>query len=202
MAYPINEIFYSLQGEGFWSGRAAVFVRFSGCNLNCSFCDTDFHKNISMGVDEIVCGVNAFPSDFVILTGGEPSLFADSELMAALHSAGKFVAMETNGTHLAGGGSRGSAQADWVTLSPKDCFNDKARVVLKQADEVKLVFSGDNEEAFVHYSTFPAKHYFLQPLDTGNAEKNSSLLAKGIAYCREHPQWRISLQLHKIMNIR
>ena len=109
--YKINEIFYSLQGEGFYTGTPSVFVRFSGCNLSCPFCDTDHNQGVMMTADEIAAAVNAFPASHVVLTGGEPSLFVDDELTAALQ--GHFIAMETNGTHPVAAG------VDWITMSDR-----------------------------------------------------------------------------------
>ena len=120
--YKINEIFYSLQGEGFYTGTPSVFVRFSGCNLSCPFCDTDHNQGVMMTADEIAAAVNAYPASHVVLTGGEPSLFVDDELTAALH--GHFIAMETNGTHPVAAG------VDWITMSPKSDFVDGAEPVL------------------------------------------------------------------------
>ena len=99
MAYRIHEIFYSLQGEGANTGMPAVFVRFSGCNLHCPFCDTDFASYQEMEVEEILDSIEEYPSDFIVLTGGEPSLQIDNALIEALHEHDKVIAIETNGTH-------------------------------------------------------------------------------------------------------
>ena len=109
----INEIFYSLQGEGFHTGTPAVFVRFSGCNLKCSFCDTRHEEGILMSDEEILRAISAFPSNVVILTGGEPSLWIDQAFIDLLHRAGKYICIETNGTKPLPKG------IDWVTCSPK-----------------------------------------------------------------------------------
>ena len=132
----------------------------------------------------------------VILTGGEPSLYADEVLVDALHELGCYVAIETNGTRPL------HADIDWVTLSPKDCFINDAKVVLEYADEVKLVFDGTNAEAFERYSAFPATRYYLQPCDTGNPDRNSQLIDSAVIYCLAHPHWSLSLQLHKLIGIR
>lgn len=196
MTYPINEIFYSLQGEGYWCGRPAVFVRFSGCNLRCPFCDTDYSRRARLTAAQIVERVGQYESDFVVLTGGEPSLYINKVLTDALHNEGKFLAIETNGTHPISG------DVDWITLSPKDSFVPDAEVALDRADEVKLVYDGRNAEAFLRYARFPATHFFLQPCDTGDAAHNASLRREATQFCLHHPQWRLSLQLHKILNIR
>ena len=110
----INEIFYSLQGEGFHTGTPAVFVRFSGCNLRCSFCDTRHEEGVMMTDEEIVEKVSSFPARIVILTGGEPSLWIDKALISRLREAGKQICIETNGTRPLPDG------IDWVTCSPKE----------------------------------------------------------------------------------
>lgn len=196
MTYPINEIFYSLQGEGYWSGRPAVFVRLSGCNLRCPFCDTDYSHSVPLTASQIAERVGEYEADFVVLTGGEPTLFVDKELTDALHHSGKFLAIETNGTRPLRG------DIDWVTLSPKDSFVTNGEVALQKADELKLVYDGTNTDAFLRYSQFPANHFFLQPCDTGDATRNVQLQKDAIRLCLQHPQWRLSLQLHKLLNIR
>ena len=134
----INEIFYSLQGEGFHTGTAAVFVRFSGCNLKCDFCDTRHEEGTWMEDAAIIETVNQYPAKFVILTGGEPGLWIDDELIDRLHQAGKQVCIETNGT-------RPLPKAiDWITCSPKM----GAPVVLERANEIKVVFIGQDVEAY------------------------------------------------------
>lgn len=189
--YKINEIFYSLQGEGFYTGTPSVFVRFSGCNLSCPFCDTDHNQGVMMTADEIAAAVNAFPASHVVLTGGEPSLFVDDELTAALQ--GHFIAMETNGTHPVAAG------VDWITMSPKSDFVDGAEPVLTECDELKLVYTGQNLD---RYASFAARHHFLQPCDYGDAGKNRLLLKESIQACLDNPVWRLSLQTHKYLDIR
>lgn len=189
--YKINEIFYSLQGEGFYTGTPSVFVRFSGCNLSCPFCDTDHNQGVMMTADEIAAAVNAYPASQVVLTGGEPSLFVDDELTAALQ--GHFIAMETNGTHPVAAG------VDWITMSPKSDFVDGAEPVLTECDELKLVYTGQNLD---RYASFAARHHFLQPCDYGDAGKNRLLLKECIQACLDNPVWRLSLQTHKYLDIR
>ena len=112
--YPVNEIFYSLQGEGYHTGTAAVFLRFSGCNRHCEFCDTDFSKSTMMSAEEIVAEISRYTARTVIVTGGEPLLSLDSALCRGLHGAGKYIHVETNGTLPVPEG------VDWVTCSPKE----------------------------------------------------------------------------------
>lgn len=189
----INEIFYSLQGEGYFAGTPAVFVRFSGCNLACPFCDTDHRSGAELSEAEAVRQVAAFPARHVVLTGGEPSLFATPSFVAALHAAGKYVAIETNGTHPLLEG------IDWVTLSPKDAFVEAAHPVLTRCDELKLLFTG---VPLPSYPGVACTHRFLQPCDTGDEAENRRLLALAVDYCKAHPDWRLSLQTHKYIGIR
>lgn len=193
MNKPVNEIFYSLQGEGYWTGRAAVFVRLSGCNLKCPFCDTDFASHTSMTDDEIVARAREYPSRFVVLTGGEPGLFVDEALIGKLKAAGFYVAIETNGTRLLPDG------IDWITLSPKDDFCTGAEVRLTSADEVKIVFRG---QSLARWDTFATANRFVQPCDVGDEAKNHENIAACIAFCKAHPAWRLSLQTHKMLGIR
>lgn len=195
MTYRINELFYSLQGEGRWAGRPALFLRFSGCNLRCPFCDTDFSSFKEMEADEIIERLKTLGGGcrFVVVTGGEPALQLDDALVDALHAEGYYIAMETNGTRPHPKG------VDWVTLSPKDAYCNGATPVLKEADEVKLVF--DAEHPVVSPSVH-ATYYYLQPCDVGDTERNQEILGKCVEYVKQHPEWQLSLQQHKILNIR
>lgn len=133
--YKINEVFYSLQGEGFFAGRAAVFVRFSGCNLKCPFCDTVFKTFEEITAAQLLRRINPWKRcQFVILTGGEPTLQVDDILIDALHQDGWQIAMETNGTNTVPNG------VDWVTVSPKAAFVKNGNIIVKKASEVKVVF--------------------------------------------------------------
>lgn len=193
--YKINEIFYSLQGEGRWTGRAAVFVRFSGCNLSCPFCDTDFHGYTEMSAEDIVnrCKQESEKCRFIILTGGEPTLQVDATLIEALHQEGYFISMETNGTHPYPQG------IDWVTCSPKDLFCNHAEPVVKKVDELKVVF--DDTHPIKSYE-IDTKYRYLQPCDVDNKARNSLILSNCIQFIKEHPEWQLSLQTHKVIGIR
>lgn len=193
MTKPVNEIFYSIQGEGHSAGRPAVFIRFSGCNLRCPFCDTDHTAHRPMSDEEIVKAAAAFPSRYVILTGGEPGLYVDDALVSSLHEAGFTVAVETNGTRALPNG------IDWVTLSPKNDFCADAGVVLERADEIKIVYIG---QSLAHYDHFPARYYYLQPCDEGNEQRNLFNIKRCYDYCLAHPRWRLSLQIHKLIGVR
>ena len=191
----VNEIFYSLQGEGFNTGTPAVFIRFSGCNLECPFCDTQHQEGKEMTEGDIIEEVSHYKAHLVVVTGGEPALQLTDSLVEMLHFLGKTVAVETNGT------VELPKNVDWITLSPKDAFlGEKATPILKEADELKVVFDGENEP--ILYENININHRFLQPCDTGDAEKNKEIIEKTIEFCKEHPEWRLSLQTHKILNIR
>lgn len=178
----INEIFYSLQGEGFHTGTPAVFIRFSGCNLKCSFCDTRHEAGKPMTDEEILEAIRLYPTHIVILTGGEPSLWIDDAFIEKLHQAGKYVCIETNGTHPL------PSAIDWVTCSPKE----GAPIVLTRIHEIKVVYTGQDVSP---YKELPALHYFLQPCSCSNTEEV-------IDYLLQHPEWRLSLQTHKLLHIR
>ena len=191
----VNEIFYSLQGEGYHSGTPAVFVRFSGCNLRCPFCDTQHEEGIEMSETEIVEAVKAYPASLVVVTGGEPAMQLTEGLVDALHAAGKYVSVETNGTLPL------PKNVDWITLSPKDIWvGPQAAPVLSHADELKLLFDGRHEPSL--YSHIAVAHRFLQPCDMGNDARNAEIMQATVDYIKKNPAWRLSLQIHKILKIR
>lgn len=191
----VNEIFYSIQGEGAYAGCLAIFVRFSGCNLKCPFCDTDFKKYTEMDEYEIVLEVMKQSSSckFVVLTGGEPTLQVNSKLLELLHNKGYYVAMETNGTNEVPAG------VDWVTCSPKCQFVKNGELAIKQCNELKLVYTGENE---VTDFSIKADYYYLQPCDTGAENTNRYIVNSLICYVKENPRWKISVQLQKILEVR
>lgn len=190
----INEIFYSLQGEGFWTGTPMVFVRFAGCNLKCPFCDTEWTSYREMSLGEILSTLRQYPSKKVCITGGEPCLQVTDEFVDALHEAGYTLHMESNGTLIPPKG------IDWLTVSPKEPFvgTGKARVAVQQCDELKLLYPC-NPEQFDHIK---ATYRFLQPIDADNKETSARNTADTIQYICDHPQWRLSLQIHKLLNIK
>jgi 7-carboxy-7-deazaguanine synthase len=211
MSYAVKEIFYTLQGEGAQAGRAAVFCRFAGCNLwsgreadrataVCRFCDTEFVGVDGAGggkfesAEDLAAAVERkWPDDarqgrqFVVCTGGEPLLQMDSNLIDALHARGFEIAVETNGTIAAPAG------LDWICVSPKA----GAGLVQRSGDELKLVYPQDHFEPG-DFLSLSFKHFFLQPMDGPSRAANTEL---AVAYCMEHPQWRLSLQTHKILGI-
>lgn len=208
--YAVKEIFYTLQGEGAQTGRAAVFCRFAGCNLwsgreqdrasaICKFCDTDFADTNGPGggkfahTDDLAAAIEGkwlvVESDrrFVVCTGGEPLLQLDPPLINALHARGFEIAVETNGTCPAPSG------LDWICVSPK------AGAELRQltGNELKLVFPQPGAEP-EKFERLDFRNFFLQPMDGPDRERNTQL---ALRYCMEHPRWRLSLQTHKLLGI-
>lgn len=180
--YKVNEIFYSLQGEGYFTGTAAVFLRFSLCNRKCGFCDTDFAAFTEMTADEIVERVSGYPARHIVITGGEPLLQLDRELVHALHEREFFVQIETNGSLPAPKG------VDWVTCSPKD-----GPWLLKTCNELKVVYQGQDVEPLL--DRFDPQVAYLQPCSCANTDAV-------VAYILDNPHWRLSLQTHKLANFK
>ena len=194
--YPINEIFHSLQGEGYNTGVASVFIRFSGCNLRCAFCDTEHERHTMMPLPAIVDAVMRFTdAPLIVLTGGEPSLYVDEQLLSALRLTGKKIAIETNGTRPLPPG------VDWVTLSPKFGFpgGDALPCVMKCCDELKVVYTGQD---LSQYDFITARHRFLQPCyveDEQQRRLNTQMCVNAVL---NDPRWRLSLQTHRYLGIR
>lgn len=192
----VNEIFYSIQGEGAHAGTPCIFIRLSGCNLKCSFCDTDFKSYEDMTEDEIIEKIQSltYRCKNIVLTGGEPTIQDISVLIYKLQRLGYYVAMESNGTNHA------PFNIDWLTISPKEPFVGSAgKVVQKRCDELKLVFDGKNEPQDFGIT---ADHYYLQPCDMGEPILNSEIINECIKYVKENPKWKISLQTQKILKVR
>lgn len=192
----VNEIFYSIQGEGFHTGRAAVFVRFSGCNLKCPFCDTDFDNYEKLSEEEIVdeCVRIGRGCHFVVITGGEPTLQVTASLIDKFHEKGFFVSMESNGTR------KPPFNVDWLTISPKSPFvGEKANIEVSHCQELKVVF--DIEHPVTDY-TIEAELYYLQPCDTGNQERNKEIINALVDFVKKNPKWKISLQTQKMLAVR
>ncbi|MGD9965894.1 MAG: 7-carboxy-7-deazaguanine synthase [Hyphomonadaceae bacterium] len=208
MTYTVKELFYTLQGEGARAGRAAVFLRFAGCNLwsgreqdradaICSFCDTDFVGTNADGgkfeTAEMLAGaaIAKWPgggAPYVVCTGGEPLLQLDAPLIDALHARGFEIAIESNGTLLSPPG------IDWICISPKA----NAAFVQRCGDELKLVYPQAGADP-AQYEALRFEHFFLSPMDSPAREANTQA---AIAYCLAHPQWRLSLQTHKLTGVR
>ena len=194
--YRINEIFHSLQGEGFHCGTAAIFVRFSGCNLRCAFCDTQHQAGKMMSLQEIVDEVNKYPlAPLAVLTGGEPSLFIDEAFVAELkQKTGKTIAIETNGTRPL------PNNLDWVTFSPKAAFDGGGvePCILIRCDELKVVYLGQD---LAQYDAVEAKYRFLQPCFVEDLEQRKANERACVEAVKAHPNWRLSLQVHRILQI-
>lgn len=189
----INEIFYSIQGEGYHTGTAATFVRFSGCNLKCSFCDTIHQQGVTMSEEDIVQQVQKNPAELVVITGGEPMLQLTSSLVDKLHSIKKYVAIETNGTQPV------LKNIDWITVSPKQGFVGKqGDVIIRHANEVKVVYDGIHTISFFDIN---ADYYYIQPCDTGDNQKNKEIIQQCVQYIKNNPKWKLSLQTQKILNV-
>ncbi|HEY8311899.1 MAG TPA: 7-carboxy-7-deazaguanine synthase [Gemmatimonadaceae bacterium] len=212
MVYTIKEIFYTLQGEGANTGRAAVFCRFSGCNLwnghesgrgdaVCTFCDTDFvgvgpdggkfanAEALAQAVDRAWQPASSERSErFVVCTGGEPLLQLDEAVVDALHRFGFRVAVETNGTQPAVAG------LDWICVSPKA----STTLALTSGDELKLVYPQESAMP-ERFAELKFANFFLQPMDGPSLQENTRA---AIRYCLDHPQWRLSVQTHKVAGIR
>jgi 7-carboxy-7-deazaguanine synthase len=211
VSYSVKEIFHTLQGEGANTGRSAVFCRFAGCNLwsgreadrtsaRCQFCDTDFNGTdgtnggrfqtasaLATVIGQLWPGSRC-ESCFVVLTGGEPLLQTDEPLIDALHHQGFTVAVETNGTIKAPPG------LDWICVSPK------AHALLKQrsGDELKVIVPQDGLD-LIELESLSFRHRFVQPMDGPLLSRNT---AWAIDWCRKHPKWRLSVQIHKLVGIR
>lgn len=190
----VNEIFYSLQGEGYYAGTPAVFIRFSGCNLACAFCDTKHNDGVKMTDQQIIDEVAKYNCKLVVITGGEPSLQLDEEFVGKLHLYGKMVAVETNGTHAL------PRNVDYITCSPKFEYCKNAEIKLSRIDELKVVWDEKNNMSL--YDNIPATRYYLQPCDVQDPVRNKQITESAVRFCLEHPEWRISLQTQKILNVR
>lgn len=192
----VNEIFYSLQGEGAYTGTPAIFIRLSGCNLRCDFCDTKHWMYKDYTNEEILREITKYePCKFVVITGGEPGLQLDDEFVDMLHEKDYFVAIETNGTqHLYPG-------IDWVVCSPKFEFCPNAKLKLDHIDELKVVYRGKRQD-MSKYDGIIAEQYYLQPCDVGDLEANQRIINETIDYIKKHPKWNLSLQTQKILGVR
>jgi len=219
--YSVKEIFYTLQGEGFWTGTPSIFVRFSGCNYwsgreedkaasLCPFCDTDFVGTDGENGGKLSAGEIAIKAiragkregyigkgmpGHCVLTGGEPTLQLTSEIYGALHQSRFRVAVETNGSnHI----SPLPRQVDWVTLSPKV---PGEKVTLRRCNELKLLYPlpfGGEPEDFLSEWKGGADHFYLSPIEDENWEGNTQAT---IDYCMRNPRWRLSLQTHKVVGL-
>jgi len=193
MNLKVKEIFYSLQGEGGRQGGASIFIRLSGCNLMCDFCDTDYSGGDDMSLEQILSVIQQFPCKWIVWTGGEPTLQLTDECLLFFKQAGFFQAIESNGV------SRLSDLLDYKVVSPKSWgFNTKEKN--PQVDEVRFPVK---EDKFIPCITsFPeAKYYFISPIFTKNKEETKVNIDYCVEYVKQNPEWRLSLQVHKLIGI-
>lgn len=184
--YRLNEIFVSLQGEGRWTGTPTIFIRFAGCNLACSWCDTDYSPRVELSEPELLQHIKtlSFQGKRIVLTGGEPTLQVQQSLIDALHENGFLLHMETNGVN-----PLEILGINWLTVSPK---LPGIGWRLRSGHELKVVYEGQNLSPYLD-SEF--QHYYLQPCSMSN-------ITETIQAIQENPQWTLSLQTHKLLNIR
>ncbi len=213
MSYSVKEIYYTLQGEGAQSGRAAVFCRFSGCNLwsglerdraqaICRFCDTDFVGTDGQNggkfktAEALATAIAAqwvhaaYDAAYVVFTGGEPCLQLDAPLIDALHDIGFEIGIETNGTLPV------PADVDWICVSPKPYVT----FVQETGNELKFIYPQEDLSPD-DFATLDFEHFYLQPMDVADEAERLHNVRAAIAYCLENPHWTLSLQTHKIIGI-
>jgi len=193
MNYKVSDIFQSLQGEGYWAGRSAVFIRLHGCNLTCSFCDEKLHKERyqNFDIDKLIATVKKYHTDFVVITGGEPSIRDCNPLIDALHEIGKFVAVETNGFDF-----ENMSSADWVTYSPKNW----KEIVLHGWDEIKFVVNEKTDITPI-LDIVENSLIWLQP-EADMDKVIQSSVNKCVETIKRFPHLRLSLQTHKLIGIK
>lgn len=195
----INEIFYSIQGEGHHVGYPSVFIRFAGCNLRCPFCDTDHTEGIMMSDNDIIHAVNLYRADWIVLTGGEPALQIDSQFLYLLRRAtGKKISIETNGTVELPEG------LDWVTVSPKSgiCGEPDLPLVARHADEIKVVDIGQPLDPYFDLPCRGEKTLmYLQPCYVADEAQYRKNILSTVARVFAEPRWTLSVQLHRFLGI-
>lgn len=193
MNLNVNEIFYSLQGEGGRTGHASIFIRLAKCNLACSFCDTDFERGVKMSIDEVLEEIKQYNCKWIIWTGGEPTLQLNNEVVSLFKNKGYLQAIETNGTR------RVPSGIDYITCSPKQNF-DKVKELIPEVDELR--FPIQKGDPLPDISILPkTERYFLSPIFDNNI-----IIQENVDYCialvKENPNWTLSLQTHKLIGIR
>lgn len=192
----IAEIFYSLQGEGANVGKPAIFVRLAGCNMDCWFCDTDWKNGSEMSVTEILHQIENFPTNFIVWTGGEPTLQLNNNILS--HFSHYCNAIETNGTNPV------PSKIDYIACSPK-VSTEILRQNFDFADEFRFHYYDENKNTLPKISDLPrADNYFLSPVMVGNDvfdPKNTENISSCINFIKQNPQWRLSFQTHKFLKI-
>lgn len=194
MNLNVKEIFYSLQGEGGRQGEASIFIRLTGCNLHCEFCDTDHAGGTEMHIHTILSHINQYPAKWIIWTGGEPTLQLTDEVLSFFQQEGFLQAIESNGTHPL------SSLLNYRTISPKGENAASIKQINPQVEEVRLpVRKGDRlpDMASLPQSQF----YFLSPIFEEEKKKTNENIQYCVDYIKQHPLWRLSLQIHKLIGI-
>lgn len=192
MKLIVNEIFYSLQGEGGRSGEASIFIRLTKCNLACSFCDTDFADGKEMSIEDILSHIAQYPCRWIIWTGGEPTIQLRNEHLAIFREKGYKQAIETNGTRAV------PSLIDYITCSPKQEY-EKIKKILPRVNEIRIPLK--KGDSVPDISVFPqADNYFLSPIFDGN-----TINQQNVDYCveaiKQNADWKLSLQIHKLIHI-
>lgn len=193
MNLNVNEIFYSLQGEGGRTGQASIFIRLAKCNLACNFCDTDYERGVKMTLEEVLGEIEGWPCKWIVWTGGEPTLQLTDEVVAFFKERGYYQAIETNGTR------RVPIGIDYITCSPKQHF-EKVRELIPVVDELR--FPIQKGDPLPDITILPrTERYLLSPIFD-----DQQMIPENVAYCislvRQHPEWALSLQTHKLIGIR
>ena len=196
-SYPIVEIFNSVQGEGYHTGTPSIFIRFGGCNLQCSWCDTDFSKWDKMTVSEIMAVLSKWETKRVIFTGGEPAMQKLRPLSDELHSKGYNIAIETNGTI-----ELEEGLVDWICVSPKDMLYPEFSIKQRKGDELKVVYTGQDLTMYDNLKK-GFDNLFLQPCydESKDAGANGETFNSTFDVVMQNPGWNLSLQTHKWMGV-
>jgi organic radical activating enzyme len=193
MSLKVKEIFYSLQGEGGRQGAASIFIRLSGCNLNCVFCDTDFSGGEDMSLEQILSQLRQYPCQWIVWTGGEPCLQLTDDCLLFFKRAGFRQAIESNGYN------RLSGLLDYTVVSPKG-QTDYAKTINTRVDEVRLPVQVNDNIPPIE-SLPQADHYFLSPIFMENPAKTKANIDYCVQQIKQYPQWRLSVQIHKWIGI-
>ena len=195
--YPIVEIFHSVQGEGYHTGTPSIFIRFGGCNLQCSWCDTDFSKWDRMSITEIMAILKQWTTRRIIYTGGEPAMQKLRPLSNELHSKGYNIAIETNGTI-----ELKEGLVDWICVSPKDMLYPEFSIKQRKGDELKVVYTGQDLSMYDNLKK-GFDNLFLQPCydESKDAGTNGETFHSTFDIVMQNPGWNLSLQTHKWMGV-
>ncbi|MDH8702039.1 7-carboxy-7-deazaguanine synthase [Dysgonomonadaceae bacterium PH5-43] len=193
MSLNVKEIFYSLQGEGGRQGEASIFIRLTKCNLKCSFCDTDFEEGVDMSVSQIISQIKHFPCKWIVWTGGEPTLQLTDDILSRFHQEGYLQAIESNGHNSL------SDILDYKVISPKG-NTDYAKKINEEVDEIRLPVKKGQEIPSL-LSLPRAKYYLLSPIFTNDKETTKANIDYCVEYIKANPEWRLSLQIHKLIGI-